>query len=135
MAKATDYTTQAAEFLKAWQTQMTNQMHNPDVIAAMLAAMQSFGAKTDDQDARKPSHAPDAGDDAIRQLTRRIDGLERELAALHARLLSLAAQTKNPARAGNGRHAKPVAAIKRPVAKAKRGVAAKPKPAAKRTKK
>lgn len=134
MAKTNDMTEKAAEFLKNWQTQMTKQMRDPDMIRAMLAAMQPFGAKPHDENARQPAPAMDAADDAIRQLTRRVDALERQLAQLNVRVFSLAAKAKNPAGTGRRGNAKPLAKRAKPVAKPKRAVAkrGKSQPKAKR---
>lgn len=132
MPKPDDMTSKAAEFLKQWQEQMTKQMRDPDIIRTMLAAMQPFGAKAHDENARQPAPAMDAHGDAIRKLTRRVDALERELADLHAQLLSMDAKAKKPTGARRRSNAKPVAKPKRAVAKPKRTVAKQAKPAAKR---
>lgn len=106
----------AAEFLRQWQEQMTKQMSNPDAIRAMLDAMQQFGKPAHDANARRPAHAPDARDDAIGDLAKRVHALERELRQLHARVDA----AEKPARTGKRANAKPVAKSKRAVDKPKR---------------
>lgn len=123
MSKTSDAGARAADFLKAWQKEMTRQMHDPDMIRAMLAAMQPFGVKQNDEPAQQPAATDDARDAAIRKLERRLDALERELARV-ASLVPVAAKAQNPTgaskRGRNGsvaNRAKPVAKSKRPVAK------------------
>lgn len=123
MTKNQDYQARAAEFLRQWQEQMTRQMTHPDAIAAMLAAMQQFGAKPHDANARRPTHAPHARDDAGGDIAQRLDAVERNLARLHARLDA----AEKSARTGKRPDARDVAKGKRRVAKH-----AKPKRAAKR---
>ena len=139
MAKTADYSTRAADFLKQWQTQMTQQMRDPDVIRAMLAAMQPFAAPgaAHDESPQQHAYSAHADDAAIRHLAKRLDAVERTLARFE-QLLSLAPEAKNPAGTGRRVRPKPVAKPKRPVAKSKpamakpkRRVAAKPKPATK----
>lgn len=109
----------AAEFLRQWQEQMTKQMTNPDAIRAMLDAMQQFGKPPHDANARRPAHAPDARDDAIRDLAKRVHALEHELRQLHARMDA----AQKPARTGKRADTKPVAKSKRAVAEPKRTAA------------
>ena len=108
---------EAAEFLKQWQAQMTRQMHDPDMIRAMLAAMQPFGAAAHDETSRQSSPAPDAGDDAIARLERRVGQLERLVSELAGRDVSVAAKAKKSAGAAKRVRTKPVAKPKRGVAK------------------
>ncbi|HOU37218.1 MAG TPA: OmpA family protein [Candidatus Omnitrophota bacterium] len=89
MTKNDDYQQRAADFLRQWQDQMTRQMNNPDAIAAMLAAMQQFGAPPHDANARRPAHAPDARHDAIGDLTERLHALEQQL---HSEIVGKTAQ-------------------------------------------
>ena len=119
MTKNQDYQQRAADFLRQWQQQMTQQMGNPDTIAAMLAAMQHFGAPPHDANARRPAHAPDARDDAIGDIARRLHAVEQQLRKLHARLDA----AEKPARTTKRAHAKPVATFKRAVPATKRTVA------------
>jgi uncharacterized protein YPO0396 len=119
MTQKQDYQQRAAEFLRQWQEQMTRQMSNPDTIAAMLAAMQQFGAPPHDANARRPAHAPDARDDAIGDLAKRLDAVEQQLRRLHARLDA----AEKPARTAKRADAKPVAKSKRAVPATKRAVA------------
>lgn len=119
MPSKQDNQQRAEDFLRQWQEQMTRQMTSPDAINAMLAAMKQFGSAPDDANARRPAHAPDARDAAIRDLAERVRAMERQLAKLHDRLLSLDAKAKKPARAKRGAAAKPVAAAKRAVAERK----------------
>ena len=121
MTKKQDTNQRAGEFLRQWQEQMTRQMTNPDTIAAMLAAMQQFGAPPHDANARRPAHAPDARDDAIGDIAKRLSAVEQQLRRLHARLDA----AEKPARTSKRADAKPVAKRKRPVAKRKPVVKAK----------
>ena len=133
MSKNQDYQQRAADFLRQWQEQMTRQMGNPDTIAAMLAAMQQFGAPPHDANARRPSHAPDARHDAIGDLAKRLHTVEQKLHRLHARLDAAEKSARTTGRAD----AKPVAKPKRTVAKRKpvskpKRAATKPKAKSKR---
>src|SRR5690606_6416968 len=115
-----------ADFLNQWQAQMTRQMHNPDVIRALLSAMQSFaGANAHDETTRKSAPSTDAHDAAIARLARRLDAVERRLDEL-ARLVSVVAETQKPAGTKPRRRTEPVEQRKRPVATGRRGDAKKP---------
>lgn len=122
----------AAEFLREWQEQMTKQMTSPDAIRAMLEAMQQFGKPPHDANARRPANAPDARDDAIGDIAKRLDAVERELRRLHARLDA----AEKPARTGKRADATAVAKRKPAVGKSKRTnaqrVSAKRKPGRKK---
>ncbi len=116
MSSNNDHQHRAAEFLRQWQEQMTKQMSNPDTIRAMLDAMQHFGKPAHDANARRPAHAPDARDDAIGNLAKRLDTMERELRRLHARMDA----AEKPARTRKRATAKPVAKREATVGKPKR---------------
>ena len=122
MGKNDDYQSRAADFLRQWQEQMTRHMTNPDTIAAMLAAMQQFGATPHDANARRPAHAPDARDDAIGDLAKRLHAVEQQLRRLHARMDA----AEKPARTGQRPCDGHVEKNKRPVAKRKPVVRSKP---------
>lgn len=116
MNSNSDNQRRAAEFLREWQAQMTRQMTSPDAIRAMLEAMQQFGKPPHDANAQHPAHAPDARDDAIGDLAKRLHAVERELRQLHARLDA----AQKPARTGKRAAANPVAKRKPAMGKPKR---------------
>ena len=122
MGSNNDNQRRAAEFLRQWQEQMTKQMTNPDAIRAMLDAMQHFGKPAHDANARRPAHAPDARDDAIGDLAKRLHAVEQQLRRLHARMDA----AEKPARTGQRPCDGHVEKNKRPVAKRKPVVRSKP---------
>lgn len=131
MNSNSDNQRRAAEFLRQWQEQMTKQMTSPDAIRAMLEAMQPFGKPAHDANARRPAHAPDARDDAIGDLAKRVRAVERELQRLHARLDA----AEKPARTGKRAAANPVAKREAAMGKPKRANAKRVQPKPKPTRK
>ncbi|MFZ4541560.1 MAG: hypothetical protein ACOYNL_07095 [Rickettsiales bacterium] len=101
---------------------MTRQMTNPDAIRSILEAMQQFGAKPHDANARRPAHAPDARHDAVWDLAKRLHAVEQQLRKLSARMDA----AEKPARTGKRATAKPVAATKRTMVKRKPVAKSKP---------
>ena len=75
MNKKNNASTRAAEFLKLWQEEMTRQMHDPDMIRAMLseslqAVISQTLCKTKDGSGRVAAHEIMLGTAAIRNLIR-----------------------------------------------------------------
>src|SRR6202000_2312428 len=102
MADSNDMARMAQQFLALWQREVTRQMSDPATVAAMMNAMQAFTAASPKEPAhdgaRRPAPAPDAELPAVRQLSKRVAELERELARLQ-RLQPVPAKSKKPARA------------------------------------